>query len=80
MIISDLQKAADFFATRRPFLTSPLKGRNKDLSQFGRKSPLKRFLSPDDGGTEGGVKTIEDLEGSFYPAEVVTLRTLGIYW
>ena len=59
----------------RPYLTSPFKGRNKDLSQFGRKSPLKRFLSPDDGGTEGGVKTIEDLEGSFFPAKVGTSRT-----
>ena len=48
----------------RPLLTSPFKVRNKNLSLFGRKSPLERFLSPDNGGTEGGVKTIEDLEGS----------------
>ena len=47
----------------RPYLTSPFKGRNKNLSLFGRKSPLKRG----------------DLEGSFFPAKVVTSRTRGIY-
>ena len=34
----------------RPLLTSPFKGRNKNLSLFGRRSPLERG----------------DLEGSFF--------------